>query len=682
MNPTAASQIALDNALVPPEARLKIGECNRRIEFSKPQREATYQATLDALKLSPCYPAFLITAGVPEIYMHPLWNTITKVKDSSSYQFKLDNKKFRVNAKVFRDILQICPKLPHRPFDIPPSTDEEINVDFVELLWEDFSFQIDNHFSKESMPYPRFTKIIINHFISQNKSISMRNKINLHTARDDSLLGTLKYVSKTEEHQVYGALIPKEMLNEDILNSTAYQTYYAYDSGAKEPVKARKFKKPASPKLKTVLVSPKEHTKKPAKKPEPAKKKAPTKGKRSKGIEILFNAALTEAAQLKEATKQIKKDFYISQASGLGDGTDLNQGGEEDDDNDDDNDNDDDDGNDDDGDNDDNDDDSDHKRTESDRDENPNLNQSNEEHEEEEEEYDDEFTDKEDDADYAKEENEEELDDTEELYKDVNVNLRKEDVEMTDADQGGADQHNVSQESRFKQEEEDAHVTLTALRKKLLNFENISLADNEIASLMDTTVRHENVSPAVNEIASLMIHMVKSLSQQALLKAHPALNISHQVSLPMQRSKVIQLMTRECDRIKSLTRVTMINPKSKVCPCRGAKSYEAASKSDWYKKPEQPPTPDLDWNKRQHVDFRPSQTWISNIARAEEPRTSFDELVDTPIDFSAFVMNRLNITNLTQELFVGPTFNILKGTCKSRTELEYHFDECFKATTE
>ncbi|GKA30009.1 hypothetical protein Tco_0716254 [Tanacetum coccineum] len=70
MNPTAASQIALDNALVPPKARLKIGECNRRIEFSKPQREATYQVTLDALKLGPCYPAFLITAGFLENYMH------------------------------------------------------------------------------------------------------------------------------------------------------------------------------------------------------------------------------------------------------------------------------------------------------------------------------------------------------------------------------------------------------------------------------------------------------------------------------------------------------------------------------------------------------------------------------------------------------------------------------------
>ncbi|GJY96733.1 hypothetical protein Tco_0513643 [Tanacetum coccineum] len=108
---------------------------------------------------------------------------------------------------------------------------------------------------------------------------------------------------------------------------------------------------------------------------------------------------------------------------------------------------------------------------------------------------------------------------------------------------------------------------------------------------------------------------------------------------------------------------------------------EAASKVDQFKKPEQPLTPDPDWNKRQHVDFRPPQTWITNIARAENPPTSLDELMDTPIDFFMFVMNRINIINLTQELLVGPAFNLLKGTCKSRTELEYHFEEYFKATT-
>ncbi|GJY63657.1 hypothetical protein Tco_0465117, partial [Tanacetum coccineum] len=46
-------------------------------------------------------------------------------------------------------------------------------------------------------------------------------------------------------------------------------------------------------------------------------------------------------------------------------------------------------------------------------------------------------------------------------------------------------------------------------------------------------------------------------------------------------------------------------------------------------------------------------TWVSNLSRVEKPPTSFDELMDTPINFSEFVMNRLNITNLTQELLVA-----------------------------
>ncbi|GKB07483.1 hypothetical protein Tco_0835767 [Tanacetum coccineum] len=44
-------------------------------------------------------------------------------------------------------------------------------------------------------------------------------------------------------------------------------------------------------------------------------------------------------------------------------------------------------------------------------------------------------------------------------------------------------------------------------------------------------------------------------------------------------------------------------------------------------------------------------------------------------------MNHLKIDNLTQQHLVGPTFNLLKGTCKSRVELEYHFEECYKAVT-
>ncbi|GJZ98778.1 hypothetical protein Tco_0671231 [Tanacetum coccineum] len=75
------------------------------------------------------------------------------------------------------------------------------------------------------------------------------------------------------------------------------------------------------------------------------------------------------------------------------------------------------------------------------------------------------------------------------------------------------------------------------------------------------------------------------------------------------------------------------------------------------------------------IDFRPTQTWISQVAHAEEPPTSFDKLMDTLFYFSAFVLNWLNIKDLTQEILVGPAFELLKGTCKSLTELEYHLEE-------
>ncbi|GKD90358.1 hypothetical protein Tco_1365865, partial [Tanacetum coccineum] len=61
MNPLAEQQVALDNALVAPEKRLKIEKCNSRIEFTKRQIEPALQVTLDVLKLSPCYLAFQMT---------------------------------------------------------------------------------------------------------------------------------------------------------------------------------------------------------------------------------------------------------------------------------------------------------------------------------------------------------------------------------------------------------------------------------------------------------------------------------------------------------------------------------------------------------------------------------------------------------------------------------------------
>nr|GEZ53079.1 hypothetical protein [Tanacetum cinerariifolium] len=76
------------------------------------------------------------------------------------------------------------------------------------------------------------------------------------------------------------------------------------------------------------------------------------------------------------------------------------------------------------------------------------------------------------------------------------------------------------------------------------------------------------------------------------------------------------------------------------------------------------------------------QTWISELAKQADSRSFFNELLDTPIDFSNFIMNRLRVDTLTLELLAGPTYELMNGTCKSLTDLEYHLEEVYKATTD
>nr|GEW69043.1 hypothetical protein [Tanacetum cinerariifolium] len=83
-----------------------------------------------------------------------------------------------------------------------------------------------------------------------------------------------------------------------------------------------------------------------------------------------------------------------------------------------------------------------------------------------------------------------------------------------------------------------------------------------------------------------------------------------------------------------------------------------------------PPTPDRDWNKFVPAAQGEAQSWISALAKKTDARSSFIKLLDTPIDFSNFIMNRLGVDTLTPELLAGPTYDLMRGSCNSLTELE------------
>nr|GFC80350.1 hypothetical protein [Tanacetum cinerariifolium] len=103
---------------------------------------------------------------------------------------------------------------------------------------------------------------------------------------------------------------------------------------------------------------------------------------------------------------------------------------------------------------------------------------------------------------------------------------------------------------------------------------------------------------------------------------------------------------------------------------------------EWFSQPSRPPTPDRDWNKSMPAAQGNAQSWISTLAKQTDARSSFNELLGTPIDFSNFIMNRLGVDKLTPELLAGPAYELIRGSCNSLTELEYHLEEVYKATTD
>nr|GEV58517.1 hypothetical protein [Tanacetum cinerariifolium] len=91
--------------------------------------------------------------------------------------------------------------------------------------------------------------------------------------------------------------------------------------------------------------------------------------------------------------------------------------------------------------------------------------------------------------------------------------------------------------------------------------------------------------------------------------------------------------------------------------------------------PRKPPSPDRACNAALPAAHGDAQSGISELAKQADARSSFNELLDTPIDFSNFIMHRLNVDTLTPDLLAGPTYELMKGSCSSLTELEYHLEE-------
>ncbi|GJW07156.1 uncharacterized mitochondrial protein-like protein [Tanacetum coccineum] len=163
-------------------------------------------------------------------------------------------------------------------------------------------------------------KLVVNFVMAKDPSIPRRNKVNWHYARDDPMFTTINVISRNEDTQLYGTILPVALTNEDIRNSESYKEYYAIASG-KIPPKTKASKKKADSDATT--------KQKPPTVPKEKKGKKTGKGKqKAKELETISEAVLTEAEQLKIITKRSRKETHSSHASGSGadEGTGVSPG--------------------------------------------------------------------------------------------------------------------------------------------------------------------------------------------------------------------------------------------------------------------------------------------------------------------------------------------------------------------
>ncbi|GJW66252.1 hypothetical protein Tco_0120676 [Tanacetum coccineum] len=536
------------------------------------------------------------------------------------------------------------------------------NVDYVYLLWEDFLFQIENKDDKKTnkMSYPRFTKVIINHFMSNDQSISRRNKMFWHTARYDTMFTSMRCISRHEDTHVYGILLLKHLTNQAMLESKAYQTYYAFASGEKD-TKPKYIRKKADS--------------------DTSPKKKPVQD--------------TKAEQLKLATKRSKKDFYMSHASGS--------------------DSEDEDDTDDDGDNDDN---------------------------EEEENIDDEETMYNDEDDEVTKELYEDvnvnlgnLEISEKLHRQLIMrfalymrNLRYhakkfiETIGFTTTILPPPPFFNPLEQEATPTPTPTTSETTTSLpalpdftyvfkfNERVFNLEKdvskikqvdqYAQALSSIPAIFDRYMDNK-LEEAINNAILAIIGLRKRAQDKNVTESVEAAVLTRYSSQPtstyeaatslsefeltkilidkMEKNKGVEMKTKietplldQTERRKEGNQVKMLSlPEIQEEPSHTVEDSGMQQDQEFVTcdNDEQP-----DDNEVTKADCQ--------VAYAEELPTSFDEFNDTSFDFSAFVVNRLKIPNLTQEILVGLAFNQLKGTCMSNTELEYHLEECSKATTE
>ncbi|GJS51219.1 hypothetical protein Tco_0624581 [Tanacetum coccineum] len=262
------------------------------------------------------------------------------------------------------------------------------------------------------------------------------------------------------------------------------------------------------------------------------------------------------------------------------------------------------------------------------------------------------------------------------------------------------------------------------LAAKFLNFSDIPYTDAEIVSPMDVHIHHEVPSQQTPTLLtvhmsrlslilhqyslpsshnhyhpSLPTHKTKTSTPPLLTNAHMDFPISHPYKAGSNQRRIHELpfgITHCKDHRASPESTASDFARRKwltLPPCVFVERSPKDKDEDlfrwirpririFHKINEENLGNDDEEPKEKTLKQGQNQSWLMTLASsAGKPSKTFDELMSTPIDFYAFIMNGLKINNLTQETLLEPAFRPLLA-CSNYAELEYDFEECYKAISE
>nr|GEU58812.1 hypothetical protein [Tanacetum cinerariifolium] len=429
--------------------------------------------------------------------------------------------------------------------------------------------------------------------------------------------------------EMYGAILPECLTSPAMKESKAYKTYLDYATGAVPPKLARKFKKTSPSKKDNNLV--------PINKGPIMKDKRVNRSVKKSSTKPTTGIVIIEPPVENKSKRKEKVDVTHGKESW---------------------------GNDEDDNNDDNDSENKGNENKSDDDKTPSNSEKDSDYEQDtdgsesyskydQQEYEEDVKD-DDDDDKFEGDKDRGMDDTTNQFSDDDQDKKADESEVPDA--------NVSHSSD--------------LASKFLNFLDIHPNDAEIISPLDVHVHHEIPRIHTSTLLTVPVSVIPEASHD-------------KDEVPFARSDQ-EFKKRKTSKDSEPT-TSSKNKDSTSRSSKGTKSQPKSSGKTIHS--EEPKFKVGDTNTPQghegNLDKTPqkrlTQNWLLTLAAStftDKSLKDFDELMNTLIHFSLYILNGLKIKNMTQEILLGPAFRLLKGTCSNYVELDYDFKECYKALLE